>query len=215
MNLQKKSVFLQKFLMNFLFKNIMKYNPQIHHRNSIRLKGYNYARKGLYFITVCVKKHECMFGEIENGEMQMNEYGKIAHEEWLNTINLRKNIKLHTFVVMPNHFHAIIEITETLSSTPNRRGVLHTPLLENYENARQGVCNTPLRSPSQTLGAIVRGYKSAVTKKIGFSVWQRNFYDHIVRDVVDYERIYNYIEYNPQSWNNDIFFVKNLEILKS
>ena len=112
----------------------------------------------------------CRFGHIENGKMIYNQYGTIAHNEWINTPNIRTNIILHEFVIMPNHIHGIIEITEKLSYN----GAYDTP-----SESEIGVCNTPqrtdelhssvrshLRSPSQTIGAIVRGYKSAVTKQL-------------------------------------------------
>ena len=88
----------------------MKYNPEIHHRHSIRLKGYDYSSNGAYFITICVKNRECIFGEIINGEMYLNDYGKIVSEEWLKTEKVRKNIIIDEFVIMPNHFHGIIII---------------------------------------------------------------------------------------------------------
>src|SRR5215510_13859939 len=89
-----------------------KYNPDIHHRSSIRLKNYNYAETGLYFVTICIKNKECLFGEIFEEKMELSEMGKIACKEWLKTAELRKNVHLHEFVIMPNHFHAIIEITD-------------------------------------------------------------------------------------------------------
>ncbi len=87
-----------------------RFNPNIHHRRSIRLKGYDYSQAGLYFITLCCKDRECYFGQIENGEMMLNAAGRIAHQEWQHTANIRDNIALHDFIVMPNHIHAIIEI---------------------------------------------------------------------------------------------------------
>ncbi|ATA73889.1 MULTISPECIES: transposase [Capnocytophaga] len=180
-----------------------KYNSDIHKRRSIRLKGYDYSREGLYFITICCQNREHYFGEIVDGKMQLNEIGKIAYNEWINTETIRKNVVLHSFVVMPNHFHAIIEITHQC------RGVLHTPndiTLHTPNDNEKGVCNTPLRSPSQTLGAIVRGYKSVVSKKIGFSVWQRNYYEHIIRNEESYFKIHEYIENNPAKWEEDCFY---------
>ena len=97
----------------------MTYNPAKHNRHSIRLKGYDYAQSGLYFITICCHNRACIFGHIENGIMIMNQYGKIAHNHLKNTIEIRNNIELHEFVVMPNHIHGIIQIS--------RRGVSHTP----------------------------------------------------------------------------------------
>src|SRR5690554_524293 len=91
----------------------MKYNPEKHHRCSIRLKGYDYSQPGLYFITLCVQNRHCLFGEIENGERICNEYGKIATTEWINTESIRDNIRLHEYIIMPNHIHGIIEIIRT------------------------------------------------------------------------------------------------------
>lgn len=86
------------------------YNPQKHHRRSIRLQGYDYSQEGLYFITICCQDRAHLFGEIVNGEMILNSYGEIAQKEWQNTSVIRDNVVLHEFVVMPNHFHSIIEI---------------------------------------------------------------------------------------------------------
>ena len=87
-----------------------KYNPNIHQRRSIRLKGYDYSQAGLYFITICCQDKICRFGKIENGEMILNEYGKIAHNAWMKTSELRPQIELDAFVVMPNHVHGILQI---------------------------------------------------------------------------------------------------------
>ena len=91
-----------------------KYNPDIHHRRSIRLKGYDYSRSGLYFITLCVVDRICVFGNIVDGKMQLNDIGRLVEEEWLNTVDVRNgDVRLHNYIVMPNHFHAIIEICAT------------------------------------------------------------------------------------------------------
>ena len=87
------------------------YNPNIHHRKSIRLKGYDYSQAGLYFITICCQNRIYRFGQIENGAMQLNDAGKLIETEWLNLKIRFPNINLHEYVVMPNHFHAILEIT--------------------------------------------------------------------------------------------------------
>ena len=110
----------------------MKYNPKIHHRKSIRKKGYDYARKGLYFITICCQDRICRFGKVVNGKMQLNAFGQIAHDEWMRTCKLRDNVELGEFVIMPNHMHGIIRIT--------RRGVLD---FGNDEIRRRGVSHTP------------------------------------------------------------------------
>lgn len=170
----------------------MTYNPDIHHRRSIRLKGYNYSQPGMYFITLCCQNRKCLFGKVVNGQMVLNDMGQIAHNEWLKTMELRDNVELGEFVIMPNHFHAIIQLL-----------------------FRWGECNSPQRVPSQTIGAIVRGYKPAVTKQLnlinnGIVVWQRNYYEHIIRDERSYERISKYIINNPAKWNDDKFYLNGI-----
>lgn len=203
----------------------MNYNPQIHHRRSIRLKAYDYSQAGLYFITICVQDKLYLFGKVEKGEMVLNEYGKIAYNEWLKTPEIRNNVELDVFVVMPNHIHGIIILTDA------RRGELHSPVnthelhspvntheLHSSVNTnllktfyKMGECKSPLRAPSNNIGAIVRGYKSAVTKQlnllnIGCTVWQRNYYEHIIRNEQSYYAISEYIINNPAKWNNDKFY---------
>jgi REP element-mobilizing transposase RayT len=210
----------------------MTYNPQIHHRRSIRLKGYDYSQAGLYFITMVTQNRACLFGTIENGAMILNQYGHIAYNEWIKTTEIRKNVELCDFVVMPNHIHGIIrllgrgelhspEISNELHS-PEISNELHSPEISNELHSPQrsdnrgvcdtpenrGVCDTPLRSPSQTIGAIVRGYKSSVTKQLGLlgfneKIWQRNYHEHIIRNEQSYLKISEYIVNNPVNWDND------------
>lgn len=87
-----------------------KYNPHIHHRRSIRLKGYDYSQAGLYFITICCQDRICRFGNLVNGEMVLNEFGIIAYNEWLKTPEIRPNVELGAFIIMPNHMHGIIRL---------------------------------------------------------------------------------------------------------
>jgi REP element-mobilizing transposase RayT len=194
-----------------------KYNPEIHHRRSIRLRGYDYAREGMYFITLCCQNMAHLFGQIIDGEMVLNEYGTIAFNEWLNTPNVRKNVELGAFVVMPNHVHGIIiincrrgELHSPLNDTiDDGTGELHSPLNDTIDNGT-GECNSPLIGPSQTIGAIVRGYKSSVTKQlnllnIGCAVWQRNYYERIIRDEFAYRIISEYIIKNPLKWKGNKF----------
>jgi len=216
----------------------MSYNPNIHHRRSIRLKGYDYSQAGLYFITICVQNRECLFGEIENGKMILNEFGQIAHNEWLKTPEIRNNVELGEFIVMPNHFHAIIRLLDNKTGVfntpqPIGRGELHSPKILNETDMNDniginvtenkmgvnvtddntGVFNTPLKSPSQTVGAIVRGYKSTITKQLGLlglseKLWQRNYHEHIIRNEKSYQTISDYIINNPAKWSNDKFYME-------
>ena len=172
--------------------------------------------------------------------MVLNPYGIIAYNEWLKTPELRPNVELGEFIIMPNHMHAIIRLSgrgelhspdnngvTELHSPDNGRGELHSPdnngvnELHSPDNGRGelhspdkdkvGVCKTPPRSPSQTVGAIVRGYKSSVTKQLGLmgfdgQLWQRNYYEHIIRDNRSYQRISEYIIHNPAKWQEDKFY---------
>ena len=187
------------------------YNPTIHHRRSIRLKGYDYSQAGLYFITICCQDRVCRLGKIENGVMICNELGEIAYREWMKTAELRPQIELDAFMVMPNHIHGILKINEmdmdTLHS-PNNTGD-NTGECNSPNNT--GECNSPLRSPSNTIGAIIRGYKSSVTKQFGLmgfdeKLWQRNYYEHIIRDEQSYQIISEYIINNPKKWADDKFY---------
>jgi len=162
-------------------------------RKSSRLSKYDYTQPGMYFVTICTKDRQCLFGSITNGIMYLNQFGMIAEQEWLQTMMIRPNVFLDKYVMMPDHVHAIIEII--------RRGVMH------YAPTQTG-----FNSPSQTVGAIVRGYKSAVTKRInqirhspGQSIWQRGFYDHIIRNDEDLGRVREYIRLNPVNWERDEF----------
>jgi REP element-mobilizing transposase RayT len=208
----------------------MSHNSSIHQRHGIRLKGYDYSQNGWYFITICCHGKICRFGRIENGRMVLNEYGKIAYDEWLKTSNMRPNIQLDEFIVMPNHIHGIIGITDNVgdgndgndgdgNGNDDRRGVLHTPCdhisvsngSSGGNEGNTGVCNTPLRSPSNTIGAIIRGYKSAVTKQmheLGFcdAIWQRNYYEHIIRNEQSHQTISDYIICNSERWQDDKFY---------
>jgi len=196
----------------------MKYNPRFHHRRSTRLKGYNYARAGSYFITLsCYNKIE-LFGEIKEGKMILNEFGVIAYKEWVRTPVIRPNIDLGSFVIMPDHLHGIIIIREDVSGWTDEesecQGGCNTPLHSDSSPRSSNTSRQSFLSPSQTLGAIVRGYMGTVTSQInkirnthGDKVWQRNYNDHIIRNKWDFHRITKYIIRNPKNYRkNDTSF---------
>ena len=180
----------------------MKYNRERHHRRSVRLNGYDYSGPGAYYVTICAWNRECIFGEIMDGKMQLNEFGNIVQKEWLNTGHIRPNIELDEFVIMPNHFHGILVINHRLNQPrldASHRGVL-----------QYAPTNAGLRSPSQTIGAVIRGFKSAATKSInllrntaGRPVWQRNYFERVIRNEKDLFRIREYIHFNPLQWDID------------
>ncbi|MDO4224037.1 MAG: hypothetical protein Q4D05_08460 [Acinetobacter sp.] len=169
-----------------------KYNPDIHRRKSLRLAHYDYSQQGMYFITICCHNRECLFGKIENGEVQLNELGKKAWQCWQDIPKFYPQVKLHDFVVMPNHIHGIIEITHQI----------------------QTQCDTQkqvIRGTSQTIGAMVRGFKAGVTswarQHTSYDViWQRNYYEHIIRNEQSYLYVVEYIRNNPLSWEEAQFW---------
>ena len=95
----------------------MSENQQKNKRRTIRLKNYDYSQNGFYFITICTWEHKCIFGQIENGQMFMSKFGKIADKEWHKTEKLRRNVRLKEFIIMPNHMHGIIELTSIHNTT--------------------------------------------------------------------------------------------------
>lgn len=174
-------------------------------RTSLRLPEYDYSQAGRYFVKICTHEKKCIFGKVEEGKMQLNELGKIVEKNWNKTLEMRENISLDAFIVMPNHIHGVITFTNNLRG--NVGANCHSP-----KNDR-AYSNTPLQSPSNTLGAIIRGFKSATTKEINIfratpkvPVWQRNYYEHVIRNDESFEKIYEYILTNPLCWEKDRFF---------
>jgi REP element-mobilizing transposase RayT len=161
-------------------------------RRSIRLRDHDYSRPGAYFVTICAAERACLFGVIADDAMYPNAWGEIAAEEWLRSGQIRREIGLDAFVVMPNHVHGIVFINEAAVGATGR-----SPL-------------QPTGPPPRSLGALVAGYKSAVTVRVnrargtpGAPVWQRNYYEHIIRDEAALERIRRYITENPARWPHD------------
>ena len=199
----------------------------LHNRKSIRLKGYNYSQEGIYFITLCCQDKQHFFGEIQNGNMMLNELGEIIKEEWEKTPLIRTNISLGAYIIMPDHFHAILHIDQQITK-------------------KEDYIPNQFKSPSQTIGAIIRGFKGATTiriKKLNSNstgesqfaptpttqfqptkptqftstnknhkpgesqfaptptkIWQRNYFEKIVRNQRAYDNITQYIIDNPKKW---------------
>ena len=164
----------------------MKELPQ---RKPNRLRGYDYSQSGWYFITVCTKNKEELFGLIENRQMILNEHGNIVKQEIEKIPTIRKECVVHEFVVMPNHIHLVVEI----KIIETRRDDCHL----------RDDCHRPLR---KSIPYMVQGLKGAVTRRLGFSPWQRNYHDHIIRNDKDYIRIAEYIINNPTRWQEDRFY---------
>lgn len=130
----------------------------VYHRKSIRLKNYDYSQPGFYFITICTWKHINLFGEIENDRMNINGPCQIAVKEWFRTEELRSNVKLHEFTIMPNHLHGIIEITDITS-----KGTMHRAPTKNNPAGTKENFGKPL---SNTIPTIIRSYKANVTRQV-------------------------------------------------
>ncbi len=183
----------------------MKYNPDKHHRRSIRLQGYDYSQPGIYFITLCTQNRECLFGEILNGEMRLNEFGKIAHQCWLEMPHHFPHVQLDEFVIMPDHIHGIIVLNnivgvgvQNIESRQQQQNIESRPRQQNaYQHIIPG-----------SIGSIIRGFKIGVTKKFRqntdiYVVWQRNYYEHMIRNEIELNRIRQYIIDNSKKWKTD------------
>ena len=164
-----------------------KYNPHIHHRKSIRLKGYDYSQAGLYFITICCQDRICRFGQVENDEMILNEYGQIAYDEWVKLSERFPNFELDVFQIMPNHIHGIITLVGATLA-----------VAQNDLEIRAGV------NPAPTVSDCLHIYKSK--NEIMGKLWQRNYHEHIIRNEKSYQHISEYIINNPAEWTDDKFY---------
>ena len=189
-----------------------KFDPQKHHRRSIRLKGYDYSQEGAYYVTIVTWRRDSLFGEVVKKEMQLNKVGKIVEWEWLELPKRLPYVELGVQVVMPNHFHGILFIHENVGAT--RQG--QTMSLLGAEHLRpittDGIDGSPLpHGPKPaSLGAIIAQFKSRATKRIWkipefkeTPIWQRNYYEHIIRDETDLQNKTDYIESNPLLWDED------------
>jgi REP element-mobilizing transposase RayT len=171
----------------------MSFEPR---RKNLRLEEFDYAQEGAYFITICTHNRKCLLAKVIENEVRLNNWGRVVESEWRQTAILRPYVTLDVYVVMPNHFHAIIFLS--------------------LDRATQRVAPTgkPSTGPkSASVGAIVEQFKSQVTKQINAfwgpaiePIWQRNYYEHIIRDEDDLNRIREYIEYNPVRWLEDEYY---------
>ena len=187
----------------------MKYNPDIHKRRSIRLKGYDYSLSGFYFITICCYQRQCLFGEIIDSQIKLNNLGELVKEEWLKSAEIRKEIKLGEFVIMPNHFHGIV-IIDRNAGTINLGANGRSPLQKIHHSSEIQSSKQPISMKPKSLSSLIAGFKSATTKKINMiretpqnPVWQRNYYDNIIINDESLDKIREYVQNNPLSWEND------------
>jgi putative transposase len=210
------------------YHKMNKYNPQIHHRRSIRLKGYDYSQAGLYFVTICVQKRKCLFGKIVGTdlrvcpEMILNDAGKMV-EKWYYVLEQKfPDIKCHQMMIMPNHFHCIIENVGATGADLRVRPITNDPdiyinnhpdiHINNDSNKTEGEhIGSPLYRVVQwfktmTTNEYIRGVKNLGWQPFDGKLWQRNYYEHIIRNEKSYHNITNYIINNPAKWAEDTFY---------
>jgi len=189
----------------------MTFDPEKHHRRSIRLRNYDYSQPGAYFVTICTYQKQSWFGEIKNGQMYLNQLGKIVADEWLKTCKIRPNFQLDEWVIMPNHFHGIVIIND-YSGDDQSLGAGNRPLDLGAGNLPLdlGARDAPLQQKPNSLSSCIAGFKSAVTKRINLlrqntdtPIWQRNYYESILRDEKYLAVVREYIINNPKNWPND------------
>ena len=190
----------------------MGYNPEIHHRRSIRLRDYDYATPGMYFLTLCTQHREPWLGEIIDGKFDPTEDGKIAIAAWQSLPQRFPNIRLDVFVAMPNHVHGILEIVDK-SPRAGREMVVGAGREMVVGAGREMVVGAGRGNPAPTvmgLGNVVAYFKYQTTKTInqksgqaGRRIWQRNYWERVVRHDDELTNFRNYIVTNPQCWNRD------------
>ncbi len=183
----------------------MKYNPDIHHRKSIRLKNYDYSKEGLYFITICTQDKECLFGEIIDGKMILNVAGIMIEKIYNELANYFENIQINDYVIMPNHFHCIIEIVgvESISTqndinNKNRVDIESTPTTT--------IPNIIQTFKRYTTLEYIKMVKNNELPNFDKRIWQRNYYENIIRNDEIHQKIIEYIENNPLKWENDKYY---------
>lgn len=166
-------------------------------RRSIRLKNYDYSQHGVYVITLCIQNRLCLFGNIVNEMMILNEAGKMIEEEWYQLALRFCSIQLDEYIIMPNHFHGIIIVGAPLVGARNNGQAQDLPL----QNPQLSEIVSALKSI--TTHKYTHGVKSHRWKPFDGKLWQRNYYEHIIRDEEDFFRAKEYIRHNPQNWKHD------------
>ena len=188
----------------------MKFNPDIHHRKSIRLKNYEYFNNWLYFITIAIQNKLCLFWNIENSRIKLFESWKMIEKEWLNLEKRFNNIKLHNFVVMPNHFHLIIEIENNVNNLNNRVNTRFTPTGWKFNYNKNSISWIVQAFKSITTNKYIKMVHNWKAETFYKKLWQTNFYENIIRDEKWYNLIYEYIENNVLKWDEDKFYYTEL-----
>ncbi|MDD5094035.1 MAG: transposase [Dehalococcoidia bacterium] len=186
----------------------MKYDPDKHHRRSIRLKDYDYSQAGAYFVTICIQNRECLLGDVLDGEMHLSQAGEMVIRVWDDLTVRYPAVALDEFVVMPNHVHGIVIVGALFVGAQQMAGIKPAISADDV-TVRAGT------RPAPTLSEIIGTFKSITTKEYTVGVaqngwapfhqrlWQRNYYEHIIRNEDDLNQIREYIQTNPLNWDHD------------
>lgn len=204
-----------------------KYDPDKHHRRSIRLKHYDYSTSGHYFVTICIQNRACLLGNIVAGQMQLNDAGRMVKQSWIDLPNRFPHIALDKFIVMPNHFHGIISLHNPVGAplVGTLDNPCHDPISLSNPSYQSGITQTdnhgpragtrPAHPQNHSLGQIIGAFKSMTThnyiagvnhkdwQPFHHRLWQRNYYDHIIRNNSALQRLQHYITLNHECWEND------------
>jgi len=195
----------------------MKYNPDIHHRRSIRLQGYDYSQTGAYFVTICTQNRACLFGNIVDGKMALNDAGRMVEQWYRELENKFRDIRCDEFIIMPNHFHCIvINVGADLRVRPDNimrvrpdAGQLHeiAPTISGEHKTGEHI-GSPLRAVVQwfktmTTNAYIHGVKQHGWPRFDGKLWQRNYYEYIIRNENELNWVRQYIIDNPENWKSD------------
>ena len=166
-------------------------------RKSIRLKKYDYSQSGWYYITICTQDRECILGNIVNGKMVLNKQGNIIQNVW-QSLPKHHPVGLDVYQIMPNHLHGMMVIT----NFHHRRGLIHQTR-DVIHQTRQFGQWMGMINHAPTLGHIIRYFKAKTSRLTNMKLWQRNYYEHIVRNETELEKIREYITLNPTMWDRD------------
>ena len=187
-------------------------------RQSKRLPGYDYSQAGVYFVTLCTKNRACLFGQIVDGFAVLNRYGRIVESELHRTEQVRAEVELDVFVVMPNHLHAVVWLRDCAPGHLAQRAHDRAPLRGRRHGVQPPQGRAPLRRQARSLGSLIAGFKSTATKRInalrgtpGVAVWQRGFYERVIRSDRELQRVREYVVNNPLGWELDEYNPANIE----
>ena len=178
--------------MSALVPPIMNIHRTDHHRRSIRLKNYHYSQPGAYFITICTQNRDCLFGEVDSGEIQLSGPGLMVARWWLELSAKFPTVSLDSYVIMPNHLHGILSIEQKVDRTTDQGAHPGAPLPSMIQWFK-----------TMTTNEYIRGVKSGAFQPFDRRVWQRNYYEHIIRNESELDTIRHYIVNNPLNWSED------------